>query len=52
MTFSKTHVIDQKATSLLISGCGINQIFYSNLFLLLFLSGYLLSGLLSPAGMA
>ena len=38
--FLKIHVIDKKATSLLISRCYINQIFHSNLFLLLFSSEY------------
>ena len=44
-------MIDQEATSLLILRCDINQIFYSNLYLLLFSLEYLLFDLRSFAGM-
>ena len=36
ITFLKTRIIGKKATLLLISQCDINQVFYSDLFLLLF----------------
>ena len=42
LTFSKTHLINKRATSLLIWWYDINQIFYSNVFLYLFSSRYLL----------
>ena len=45
-------MIDKKAKWLLISRCDINQIFYSDLYLILFSSGYLISGLLSLEGIS